>query len=202
MGLYPLPDGTEENTFCAANFYSPQGTKFTLHLSCPVTAALNRARFDQMLAKQAEAAGAEFVGADELIPKIQNENWFEYDVVVATPDMMGVVGRLGKVLGPKGLMPNPKAGTVTMDVAKAVQESKSGKVTYRVDKFSNLHVPAGKLSFTTEALRENIRMIIAAILRDRPATLKGVYIKSITLASTMGPGLKLNVATASAEAKS
>lgn len=152
-------------------------------------------------ADEAKAAGADFVGVDEYVEKI-SAGWYDFDMVISTPNLMGRIGKLGRVLGPRGLMPNPKVGTVTMDVAKAVQESKSGKVTYRVDKFSNLHVPAGKLSFTTEALRENIRMIIAAILRDRPATLKGVYIKSITLASTMGPGLKLNVATASAEAKS
>jgi large subunit ribosomal protein L1 len=145
--------------------------------------------------KEQEAldAGADFVGAEELIPKIQNENWFEYDKVVATPDMMGVVGRLGKVLGPRGLMPNPKAGTVTMDVAKAVQELKAGKIEYRLDKANIVHVPVGKASFTAEQLQENFQTLIDAIVKARPAALKGTYLKSITLASTMGPGVKLNV---------
>ncbi len=143
--------------------------------------------------KEAQEAGADFVGAEELIPKIQNENWFEYDVVVATPDMMGVVGRLGKVLGPKGLMPNPKAGTVTMDVAKAIQEIKAGKIEYRLDKANIVHVPVGKASFSVEQLSENFQALIDAILKARPSALKGTYLKSITVASTMGPGVKINV---------
>ena len=143
--------------------------------------------------KEAQEAGADFVGAEELIPKIQNENWFEYDKVVATPDMMGVVGRLGKILGPRGLMPNPKAGTVTMDVAKAVQELKAGKIEYRLDKANIVHVPIGKVSFDAEKLQENFQTLIEAILKARPAALKGTYLRSITLASTMGPGVKLNV---------
>ncbi len=144
--------------------------------------------------KEAQEAGADFVGAEELIPKIQNENWFEYDVVVATPDMMGVVGRLGKVLGPKGLMPNPKAGTVTMDVAKAIQDIKAGKIEYRLDKANIVHVPVGKASFTTEQLQDNFQALLDAIIKARPAALKGTYLKSITVASTMGPGVKINVA--------
>ena len=143
--------------------------------------------------REAQEAGADFVGAEELIPKIQNENWFEYDKVVATPDMMGVVGRLGKILGPRGLMPNPKAGTVTMDVAKAVQELKAGKIEYRLDKANIVHVPVGKASFDTEKLQENFQTLSDAIIKARPAALKGTYLKSITLASTMGPGVKLNV---------
>ena len=143
--------------------------------------------------KEAQEAGADFVGAEELIPKIQNENWFEYDKVVATPDMMGVVGRLGKILGPRGLMPNPKAGTVTMDVAKAVQELKAGKIEYRLDKANIVHVPIGKASFDAAKIQENFQTLIEAILKARPAALKGTYLKSITLASTMGPGVKLNV---------
>ena len=144
--------------------------------------------------KEAQEAGADFVGAEELIPRIQNENWFEYDVVVATPDMMGVVGRLGKILGPKGLMPNPKAGTVTMDVAKAVKEMKAGKIEYRLDKANIVHVPVGKVSFETEKLEENFKALMDAIIKARPAALKGTYIKSLTVASTMGPGVKINVA--------
>lgn len=144
--------------------------------------------------KEAQEAGADFVGAEELIPRIQNENWFEYDVVVATPDMMGVVGRLGKILGPKGLMPNPKAGTVTMDVAKAVKEIKAGKIEYRLDKANIIHVPLGKVSFETEKLEENFKSLMDAILKARPAALKGTFIKSLTLASTMGPGVRINVA--------
>jgi len=143
--------------------------------------------------KEAQEAGADFVGAEELIPKIQNENWFEYDKVVATPDMMGVVGRLGKILGPRGLMPNPKAGTVTMDVAKAVQELKAGKIEYRLDKANIVHVPIGKASFGAEKLQENFQTLIEAIIKARPAALKGTYLKSITVTSTMGPGVKLNV---------
>lgn len=143
--------------------------------------------------KEALEAGADFVGAEELIPKIQNENWFEYDVVVATPDMMGVVGRLGKILGPKGLMPNPKAGTVTMDVAKAIADIKAGKIEYRLDKANIVHCPIGKVSFTNEQLQENFRALTDAIIKARPAALKGTYLKSITVASTMGPGVKINV---------
>ena len=145
-------------------------------------------------AEEAKAAGADFVGGEELIPKIQNENWFEFDVVVATPDMMGVVGRLGRVLGPKGLMPNPKAGTVTMDVAKAVQDLKAGKIEYRLDKTNIIHVPIGKASFTEEQLNENFQTLIDAIIKAKPAAAKGQYIRSATLTSTMGPGVKLNPA--------
>ena len=143
-------------------------------------------------ADEAQAAGADFVGAEELIPKIQNENWFEYDVVVATPDMMGVVGRLGKVLGPKGLMPSPKAGTVTMDVTKAVNEIKSGKVEYRLDKTNIVHCPLGKVSFGKEKLAENFNALLSAIIKAKPAAAKGQYIKSCVVASTMGPGVKIN----------
>jgi large subunit ribosomal protein L1 len=145
-------------------------------------------------ADEATAAGAEFVGAEELIPKIQNENWFDFDVVVATPDMMGVVGRLGRVLGPKGLMPNPKAGTVTMDVAKAVADIKAGKIEYRLDKTNIIHVPIGKASFTEEQLADNFQTLMNAINKAKPSALKGQYLKSVTLTSTMGPGVKLNVA--------
>ncbi|MBD5087572.1 MAG: 50S ribosomal protein L1 [Clostridiales bacterium] len=141
---------------------------------------------------EAEAAGADFVGGDELIPKIQNEGWLDFDVVVATPDMMGVVGRLGRVLGPKGLMPNPKAGTVTMDVTKAVADIKAGKIEYRLDKSNIIHVPVGKASFTEEQLNENFSTLMEAINKAKPASLKGQYLKSITLTSTMGPGVKLN----------
>ena len=143
-------------------------------------------------ADEAVAAGAEFVGAEELIPRIQNDGWFDYDVVVATPDMMGVVGRLGRVLGPKGLMPNPKAGTVTMDVTKAVKEIKAGKIEYRLDKTNIIHVPIGKDSFTEEQLSDNFQTLIGAINKAKPATLKGQYLKSVTLAPTMGPGVKVN----------
>ena len=143
-------------------------------------------------AEEAKAAGADYVGGEELIPKIQNENWFEFDVVVATPDMMGVVGRLGRVLGPKGLMPNPKAGTVTMDVTKAIQEIKAGKIEYRLDKTNIIHVPVGKASFTEEQLTDNFQTLIDAINKVRPAAVKGQYLKSVTLTSTMGPGVKVN----------
>ena len=143
-------------------------------------------------AEEATKAGADYVGADELIPKIQNENWFEFDVVVATPDMMGVVGRLGRVLGPKGLMPNPKAGTVTMDVGTAVQEIKAGKIEYRLDKSNIVHVPIGKASFTEQQLQENFQAIVEALIKARPASVKGQYLKSVTLASTMGPGVRVN----------
>ena len=143
-------------------------------------------------ADEALAAGAEFVGAEELVPKIQG-GWFDFDVVVATPDMMGVVGRLGRVLGPKGLMPNPKAGTVTMDVTKAVKDIKAGKIEYRLDKTNIIHVPIGKASFTEEQLADNFQTLMDAILKAKPAALKGAYLKSVTLTSTMGPGVKLNV---------
>lgn len=143
-------------------------------------------------AKEAEAAGADFVGAEELVPKIEKENWFDYDVIVATPDMMGVIGRLGKVLGPKGLMPNPKSGTVTMDVTKAVNEIKSGKVEYRLDKTNIIHLGFGKVSFGTEKLTENYNTIIDAIIKAKPAASKGQYIKSVAITTTMGPGLFIN----------
>ena len=145
-------------------------------------------------AEEAKAAGADYVGAEDLIPRIQNENWFDYDVVVATPDMMGVVGRLGRVLGPKGLMPNPKAGTVTMDVTKAIKEIKAGKIEYRLDKTNIIHVPVGKASFTEEQLADNFQTLMDAILKAKPSTVKGAYFKSVALTSTMGPGVKLNVA--------
>lgn len=141
---------------------------------------------------EAEAAGADFVGGEELIPRIQNDGWFDFDVVVATPDMMGVVGRLGRVLGPKGLMPNPKAGTVTMDVTKAVNDIKAGKIEYRLDKTNIIHVPVGKVSFTEEQLSENFATIMGAIVKAKPAAAKGQYLKSVTVASTMGPGVKVN----------
>ena len=143
---------------------------------------------------EATAAGADFVGGEELIPKIQNEGWFEFDVVVATPDMMGVVGRLGRVLGPKGLMPNPKAGTVTMDVAKAVADIKAGKIEYRLDKANIIHVPVGKASFTEEQLADNFQALMDAVIKAKPSALKGQYLRSITLASTMGPGVKVSTA--------
>ncbi len=143
-------------------------------------------------AKEAEAAGADFVGAEELIPKIEKENWFEYDVIVATPDMMGVVGRLGKVLGPKGLMPNPKSGTVTMDVTKAISEIKSGKVEYRLDKTNIIHLGFGKVSFGTDKLLENYETIINAIIKAKPAAAKGQYIRSVAITTTMGPSVYIN----------
>ena len=143
-------------------------------------------------AKEAEAAGADYVGAEELVPKIEKENWFDYDVIVATPDMMGVIGRLGKVLGPKGLMPNPKSGTVTMDVTKAINEIKSGKVEYRLDKTNIIHLGFGKVSFGAEKLVENYNTIIDAIIKARPAAAKGQYIKSVAISKTMGPGLFIN----------
>ncbi len=143
---------------------------------------------------EAEAAGADYVGGDELIPKIQNEGWFEFDVVVATPDMMGVVGRLGRVLGPKGLMPNPKAGTVTMDVTKAVKDIKAGKIEYRLDKTNIIHCPVGKASFTQEQLADNFQALMGAIIKAKPASAKGQYLRSVTMTSTMGPGVKLNTA--------
>jgi large subunit ribosomal protein L1 len=147
-------------------------------------------------AKEAEAAGAEFVGAEDLVDKIQKENWFDYDVVVATPDMMGVVGRLGRVLGPKGLMPNPKSGTVTFDVARAISEIKAGKVEYRVDKTAIVHVPIGKRSFGSEKLAVNYHAMMEAIIKAKPSAAKGQYVKSISVSSTMGPGVKINPAKA------
>ena len=143
-------------------------------------------------AKAAEEAGADYVGAEDFVEKITKENWFEFDVVIATPDMMGVIGRLGKVLGPKGLMPNPKAGTVTMDTAKAVTEAKAGKIEYRLDKTNIIHCPIGKASFGTEKLAENFSTLLGAIIKAKPAAAKGQYIKSCTVASTMGPGIKVN----------
>ena len=143
---------------------------------------------------EAKAAGADFVGGQELIPKIQNEGWLDFDVVVATPDMMGVVGRLGKVLGPKGLMPNPKSGTVTMDLTKAIADIKAGKVEYRLDKTNIIHCPIGKASFTEEQLRENLQALLDALNKAKPSSLKGTYMKSAVLTSTMGPGVKLNTA--------
>ena len=145
-------------------------------------------------AAEAQAAGADFVGAEELVQKIQGENWFEFDIVVATPDMMGVVGRLGRVLGPKGLMPNPKSGTVTFDVAKAIDEIKAGKVEYRLDKTNIIHVPVGKVSFGGEKLAENFAALMDAIVKAKPAAAKGQYLRSVTVASTMGPGVKINPA--------
>ncbi len=143
---------------------------------------------------EAEAAGADYVGGDELIPRIQNEGWLDFDVVVATPDMMGIVGRLGKVLGPKGLMPNPKAGTVTMDVTKAIKDIKAGKIEYRLDKSNIIHCPVGKVSFTEQQLMENFDALMGAIIKARPSALKGQYIRSVTIASTMGPGVKISTA--------
>ncbi len=152
-------------------------------------------------AEEASQAGADYVGLDDLIEKISN-GWFDFDVVITTPTLMGRIGKLGRVLGPRGLMPNPKVGTVTMDIAKAVEESKGGKIAYRVDKFGNLHILFGKISFSADKLRDNLKVVLSAVLKDRPPTLKGVYIRSITLCSTMGPGIKLNIASATLEAKS
>jgi len=143
-------------------------------------------------AKEAEAAGADYVGAEELVSKIQNENWFDFDVVVATPDMMGIVGRLGRILGPKGLMPNPKAGTVSMDVEKAVKDIKAGKIEYRLDKTNIIHCPIGKVSFGTDKLVDNFRTLMSAIIKAKPAAAKGQYLKSVVVTSTMGPGIKIN----------
>lgn len=155
--------------------------------------------------KEAQEAGADFVGAEDMIEKIQKENWFDFDTLIATPDMMGLVGRLGKVLGPKGLMPNPKSGTVTMDIAKAVAEIKAGKVEYRLDKANIIHTPIGKKSFGPEKIRENLVAIVEAIVKAKPAAAKGKYLRSVTIAPTMGPGVKINpvrftATTASAEA--
>lgn len=143
-------------------------------------------------ATEAEQNGADFVGADDLVTKIQKENWFEFDVVVATPDMMGVVGRLGRVLGPKGLMPNPKAGTVTMDIAKAIADIKAGKIEYRLDKTNIIHCPIGKVSFGTEKLHDNFHTLLDAVVKAKPAAAKGQYLKSVTITSTMGPGIRIN----------
>ena len=143
-------------------------------------------------ADEAQAAGADYVGAEELIPRSQNEGWLDFDVVVATPDMMGVVGRLGRILGPKGLMPNPKAGTVTMDVTKAIAEIKAGKIEYRLDKSNIIHVPVGKVSFTDEQLQQNLDAVLGAIVKAKPAAVRGTYLKSVTLSSTMGPGVRVN----------
>ena len=143
-------------------------------------------------AKEAEAAGADFVGAEELVAKIKDENWFDFDVVVATPDMMGVVGRIGRILGPKGLMPNPKSGTVTQDITKAIADIKAGKVEYRVDKTSIVHCPIGKKSFEPAKLNENLKVLMEAIIKAKPAAAKGTYLKSVVIASTMGPGIKVN----------
>ncbi|MCL2202427.1 MAG: 50S ribosomal protein L1 [Defluviitaleaceae bacterium] len=143
-------------------------------------------------AVEAEAAGADYVGAEDMVSKIQNDNWFEFDAVVATPDMMGVVGRLGRVLGPKGLMPNPKAGTVTADVGKAIADIKAGKIEYRLDRTNIIHVPLGKVSFGTEKLTDNFQTLMSAVIKAKPSAAKGTYLKSITLASTMGPGVKVN----------
>ena len=143
-------------------------------------------------AKEAEDAGSDFVGAEELVAKIQNENWFDYDVIIATPDMMGVIGRIGRVLGPKGLMPNPKAGTVTQDIAKAVQEAKAGKIEYRLDRTNIIHCPIGKASFEAAQLQENFESLMSAIIRAKPSAAKGTYIRSCTVASSMGPGIKVN----------
>ena len=143
---------------------------------------------------EAEAAGADYVGGDELIPRIQNDGWLDFDVVVATPDMMGIVGRLGKILGPKGLMPNPKAGTVTMDVTKAINDIKAGKIEYRLDKTNIVHVPVGKASFEEEKLQQNLEAVMDAIMKAKPSAVNGQYLKSVTLTSTMGPGVKINTA--------
>jgi large subunit ribosomal protein L1 len=145
-------------------------------------------------AREAEEAGADFVGAEELVPKIQNENWFEYDVIIATPDMMGVVGRLGRLLGPKGLMPNPKSGTVTMDIKKAVDDIKAGKVEYRLDKTNIIHVPLGKVSFGTEKLEENFQTLMSAIIKAKPSAAKGQYLRSVSISPSLGPGIKINPA--------
>ena len=162
------------------------GFKFRIHLAAVLVFAKG-AKLDE-----AAASGAEYYGGEELVQKIQKENWFDFDVVVATPDMMGVVGRLGRVLGPKGLMPNPKAGTVTMDVTKAVKDIKAGKIEYRLDKTNIIHVPLGKTSFTEEQLSDNFQTLMGAIIKAKPAAVKGQFLRSVTLTSTMGPGVKVN----------
>lgn len=167
-----------------------RGTVVLPHGTGRVSRVLVFAKGDK--AKEAEAAGADFVGAEELVQKIQTENWFDFDVCVATPDMMGVVGRIGRVLGPKGLMPNPKSGTVTMDVAKAIGEIKSGKVEYRVDRAAIVHVPIGKASFGAEKISDNLNTIMGAIVKAKPATAKGTYIRSIAISATMGPSVRVN----------
>lgn len=151
--------------------------------------------------QEAENAGADFVGGEDLIPKIQNEGWLDFDIIVATPDMMGVVGRLGRVLGPKGLMPNPKAGTVTMDVAKAVSEIKAGKIEYRLDKANIIHVPIGKVSFGTDKLKDNFQTLMSAIIKAKPSAAKGQYLRTISVSSTMGPGIKISTAIAEEKEK-
>lgn len=160
------------------------------HGTGKVTRVLVIAKGDK--ASEAEKAGADYVGADDMVAKIQNENWFEFDVIVATPDMMGLIGRLGKVLGPKGLMPNPKAGTVTTDVAKAIKDIKAGKIEYRLDKTNIIHCPIGKISFDIEKLQDNFRTLMEAIVKAKPASTKGQYLKSVTVTSTMGPGVKVS----------
>ncbi|MBQ2817658.1 MAG: 50S ribosomal protein L1 [Clostridia bacterium] len=167
-----------------------RGTVVLPHGTGKVVRVLALAKGDK--AREAEAAGADFVGAEEMIAKIQNENWFDYDVIVATPDMMGMIGRLGRVLGPKGLMPNPKSGTVSMDIAKAVTDIKAGKVEYRVDRTAIAHVPIGRASFGAEKLTENMKVLMDAVVKARPATQKGTYLRSVVVSSTMGPGIKLN----------
>jgi len=167
-----------------------RGTVVLPHGTGKVVRVLALAKGDK--AREAEAAGADFVGAEEMIAKIQNENWFDYDVIVATPDMMGMIGRLGRVLGPKGLMPNPKSGTVSMDIAKAVTDIKAGKVEYRVDRTAIAHVPIGRASFGAEKLTENMKVLMDAVVKARPATQKGTYLRSVVVSSTMGPGIKMN----------
>ena len=171
--------------------------KFDETVELHVRLGVDSRHADQQLAKgpkadEAKEAGAEFVGDDDMIDKIQKENWFDFDVIIATPDMMGKLGRLGKVLGPKGLMPNPKAGTVTMDVTKAVNEVKAGKIEYRLDKSNIIHCPVGKVSFGPEKIEENVKALMEAIIKAKPAAAKGQYIKSCSLAATMGPGIKVN----------
>ncbi len=167
-----------------------RGTVVLPHGTGRVSRVLVFAKGDK--AREAEEAGADFVGAEELVQKIQGENWFEFDVCVATPDMMGVVGRIGRVLGPKGLMPNPKSGTVTMDIAKAITEIKAGKVEYRVDRTAIVHVPIGKASFGSEKLSENLLALMDAVVKAKPAAAKGTYVRSVALSSTMGPGIRIN----------
>ena len=203
LGRTPVLLGKRDDGFCVSfedfaykklgyDDYKELGPGEIVEITSKEVKVLVFAKGDKLA--EAEAAGADFFGGEELIPKIQNDNWFDYDVVVATPDMMGVVGRLGKVLGPKGLMPSPKAGTVTMDVTKAVKEIKSGKIEYRLDKTNIIHCPIGKVSFGTEKLGDNFRALLSAIIKAKPAAAKGQYIKSCAVASTMGPGVKINQA--------